>query len=88
MCILPLGENGLEKYRLSKKWEQFKIVLLFMDHPVLQIGIHIAHPGKLDGTLNSFEHQLTKLHPWVGTRTYFKYLIDAYNLKMSSNFVS
>ena len=35
MCILPLGENGLEKYRLSKKWEQFKIVLLFMDHPVL-----------------------------------------------------
>ena len=34
MCILPLGENGLEKYRLSKKWEQFKIVLLFMDHPV------------------------------------------------------
>ena len=37
MCILPLGENGLEKYRLSKKWEQFKIVLLFMDHPVLAI---------------------------------------------------
>ena len=28
MCILPLGENGLEKYRLPKKWEQFKIVLL------------------------------------------------------------
>ena len=34
MCILHLGENGLEKYRLAKKWEQFKIVLLFMDHPV------------------------------------------------------
>ena len=34
MCILPLGENGLEKYHLTKKWEQFKIVLLFMDHPV------------------------------------------------------
>ena len=34
MCIFPLGENGLEKYRLSKKWEQFEIVLLFMDHPV------------------------------------------------------
>ena len=24
----------MEKYRLAKKWEQFKIVLLFMDHPV------------------------------------------------------
>ena len=34
MCILHLGKNGLEKYRLAKKWEQFKIVLLFMDHPV------------------------------------------------------
>ena len=34
MCILLLGENGLEKYRLSKNWERFKIVLLFMDHPV------------------------------------------------------
>ena len=34
MCILPLGENGLKKYRQSRKWEQFKIVLLFMDHPV------------------------------------------------------
>ena len=34
MCILRLGENGLEKYRLAKTWEQFKIVLLFMDHPV------------------------------------------------------
>ena len=34
MCILHLGENGLEKYHLDKKWEQFKIVLLFMDHPV------------------------------------------------------
>ena len=34
VCILHLGENGLEKYRLAKKWEQFKIVLLFMDHPV------------------------------------------------------
>ena len=37
MCILPLGENGLEKYRL--KWEQFKIVILFMDHPVYVIGL-------------------------------------------------
>ena len=37
MCILPLGENGLEKYRLSKKWEQFKIVLLFMDHRVYYV---------------------------------------------------
>ena len=35
MCILHLGENGLEKYRLAKKWQQFKIVLLFMDHPVV-----------------------------------------------------
>ena len=35
VCILHLGENGLEKYRLAKKWEQFKIVLLFMDHPVV-----------------------------------------------------
>ena len=35
MCILHLGENGLEKYCLAEKWEQFKIVLLFMDHPVL-----------------------------------------------------
>ena len=34
MCIFRLGENGLIKYRLAKKWEQFKIVLLFMDHPV------------------------------------------------------
>ena len=34
VCILHLGENGLEKYGLAKKWEQFKIVLLFMDHPV------------------------------------------------------
>ena len=34
MCILHLGKNGLEKYRLAKKWEQFKIVLLFMDHPL------------------------------------------------------
>ena len=34
MCILHLGENGLEKYHLAKKWEQFKTVLLFMDHPV------------------------------------------------------
>ena len=39
MCIIPLGENGLEKYRLSKKWEQFKIVLLFMDHPVQTIYV-------------------------------------------------
>ena len=34
MCILHLGENGLDKYRLAKKLEYFKIVLLFMDHPV------------------------------------------------------
>ena len=34
VCILHLGENGLEENRLTKKWEQFKIVLLFMDHPV------------------------------------------------------
>ena len=34
MCIFRLGENGLKKDRLAKKWEQFKIVLLFMDHPV------------------------------------------------------
>ena len=39
MCILRLGENGLKKYRLAKKWEQFKIVLLFMDHPVSAIAI-------------------------------------------------
>ena len=38
MCILPLSENGLEKYRLFKKWEQFKILLLFMDHPVFATG--------------------------------------------------
>ena len=24
----------MKKYCLAKKWEQFKIVLLFMDHPV------------------------------------------------------
>ena len=41
MCILPLGENGLEKYRLSKKWEQFKIVLLFMDHPVVTLKLTV-----------------------------------------------
>ena len=35
MCILRLVENGLKKYRLATKWEQFKIVLLFMDHPVV-----------------------------------------------------
>ena len=29
-----MGENGLEKYRMAKKGEQFKIVLLFMDYPV------------------------------------------------------
>ena len=33
--LLRLGENGLKKYRLAKKWEQFKSVLLFMDHPVV-----------------------------------------------------
>ena len=38
VCILHLGENGLEEYRLAKKWEQFKIVLLFMDHPVARAG--------------------------------------------------
>ena len=32
--MLHLGENGLEKYRLAKKWEQFKIFILVMDHPV------------------------------------------------------
>ena len=37
VCLLHLGENGFEKYRLAKKWEQFKIVLLFMDHPVLVV---------------------------------------------------
>ena len=36
VCILRLIENGLEKYRLAKKWEQFKIVL-FMDHPVFDV---------------------------------------------------
>ena len=34
MCVLQLCENGLENYRLAKKWEWFKIVLLYMDHPV------------------------------------------------------
>ena len=29
MCALRWGQNGLEKYRLAKQWEQFKIVLLF-----------------------------------------------------------
>ena len=43
VCILHLGENGLAKYRLAKKWEQFKIVLLFMDHPVgLEPHCHTA----------------------------------------------
>ena len=42
MCILHLGENGLEKYCLVEKWEQFKIVLLFMDHPVPLISIRFA----------------------------------------------
>ena len=37
VCILHLGDSGLEKYRLAKKWEQFKIVLLFMDHPVCMV---------------------------------------------------
>ena len=46
MCIVPLGENGLEKYRLSRKWDQFKIVLLFMDHPVgrsPRMELQLAH---------------------------------------------
>ena len=43
MCILHLGENGLEKYRLTKKWEQFKIVLLFMDHPVVRYSSGCSH---------------------------------------------
>ena len=29
MCVLQLRENGLENYRLAKKWEWFKIVLLY-----------------------------------------------------------
>ena len=37
--LLHLGENGLGKYRLAKKWEQFKIVLLFMDNPVEEHSI-------------------------------------------------
>ena len=55
MCTLPLGENGLEKYRLSKKWEQFKIVLLFMDHPVCishlvsHVGVGEVEAGEHDG---------------------------------------
>ena len=45
MCILRLGENGLEKYRLAKKWEQFKIVLLFMDHPVGLVRLGLVRSG-------------------------------------------
>ena len=41
VCILHLGKNGLEKYHLAKKWEQFKIVLLFMDHPVCDIFLEM-----------------------------------------------
>ena len=33
-CILRLGENGMKKHRLAKKWEPLKIVNLLMDHPV------------------------------------------------------
>ena len=40
MCILQLCENGLENYRLAKKWELFKIVLLYMDHPVSSVQSH------------------------------------------------
>ena len=62
MCILRLGENGLKKYRLAKKWEQFKIVLLFMDHPVYagaraDIGFLRARGGRpvIDWCLNAIE---------------------------------
>ena len=40
-------KNGLEKYRLAKKWEQFKIVLLFMDHPVCYVFFENFGLGKL-----------------------------------------
>ena len=49
MCILHLGENGLEKYRLVKNWEQFKIVILFMDHPVLLRGDRIGEDRRING---------------------------------------
>ena len=48
MCILHLGKNGLDKYRLAKKWEQFKIVLLFMDHPVHKLCEQQQAAGSLN----------------------------------------
>ena len=54
MCILLLGENGLEKYRLSKKWEQFKIVLLFMNHPVYIWFARPSHSSNHCGYIFSF----------------------------------
>ena len=62
MCIPHLGENGLEKYRLANKWEQFEIVLLFMDHPVVMPDIpHDRHKGGCCDTIvrSDSEHCLT-----------------------------
>ena len=58
MCILHLGENGLEKYRPAKRWEQFKIVLLFMDHPVSDTATSGFILGWYDKPLYSSLHSL------------------------------
>ena len=61
MCILHLGENGLEKYSLAKKWEQFKIVLLFMDHPVYRCvgtGLVEVSLNRIVGSMHLPDHIL------------------------------
>ena len=40
MCMLPLGENGLEKYRLANIWEQFKIRSIIYEPPGIQGECH------------------------------------------------
>ena len=55
--MLRLGENGLKIYRLAMKWEQFKIVLLFMDHPV------IYKKKKLTGRSSTHTTYYLILHP-------------------------
>ena len=42
MFILRLGESGMKKHPLPQKWEPFKIVNLFMDHPVQLITMSIT----------------------------------------------
>ena len=62
MCILHLGKNELEKYRLAEKWEQFKIVILFMDHPVLPTTYNLqpTHSDRYGSTCDA-NHTVTLL---------------------------